>query len=142
MPKPEVKEPLHNLDVTVGSTAVFTCDFKASTDNKITKIHWEFNNTDLAECRRLKNKINCTVTQYSSDTNYISSSLTIHSVQPNNVGNYTCYCSYNTSVLNVNGVQVIQSEHKSAVLSIQSGNEIITVEIVVYIYLKLNSYRS
>ena len=43
MPSPKVIKPPCNLNVTVGSKAVFTCDFEASTDNTIAQIHWEFN---------------------------------------------------------------------------------------------------
>ena len=53
--------------------------------------------------------------------NYISSTLTIYSVQADNAGQYTCYCSYNTSLLNVDSDQVIESDHKSATLSVHSG---------------------
>ena len=125
MPSPKVLEPPQDLNTTVGSKAVFTCDFEASTDNRIAQIHWEFNGKDLAGCKRFKDRINCTVTQQSTDTNYISSTLEIYSVQADNAGQYTCYCSYNTSMLNVDGVQIIQSEHKSATLSIQSGINIV-----------------
>ena len=125
MPSPKVLEPPHNHTATVGSTAVFTCDFEASTDSKIAQIHWEFNGDDLAGCRRFQDRINCTVTQNSTGTNYISSTLEIYSVQADNAGQYTCYCSYDTSVLNVDGVQVIQSDHKSATLSVQSSTNYI-----------------
>ena len=121
MPSPKVLEPPRSLSTTAGSKAVFTCDFEASTDNKIAQIHWEFNGDDLAGCRRFQDRINCTVTQNSIDTNYISSTLEIYSVQAENDGRYTCYCSYNTSILNVDGIQVIQSDRKSATLSLHSG---------------------
>ena len=121
MPSPRVFEPPHDLHVIVGSKAVFTCDFEASTDSKIAQIHWEFNSDDLAGCRRFQDGINCTVTWNSIDTNRISSTLEINSVQADNAGQYTCYCSYDTSVLNVDGVPVIQSDRKSATLSVQSG---------------------
>ena len=123
VPSPKVIKPPRNFNVTVGSKAVFTCDFEASTDNKIAQIHWEFNGNDLAGCKRLQDRINCTVTQNSTDTNYISSTLEIYSVQADNAGKYTCYCSYNTSTLNVNDVQIIQSDRKSATLSVQSGTK-------------------
>ena len=122
MPSPKVLEPPCNVNTTVGSKAVFTCHFEASTDNKIAQIHWEFNGTDLAGCKRFQHRISCTVTQNSTDTNYISSTLEIYSVQADNAGQYTCYCSYNTSILNVDDVQIIQSDHKSATLSVQSGS--------------------
>ena len=122
VPSPKVLEPPYNLSLTVGSKAVFTCDFKAATDNKIAQTHWLFNGRDLAECSRFNTNTNCTVTQQSTDKNYISSTLTIYSVQADNAGQYTCYCSYNTSLLNVDGIQVIESDHKSATLSIQSGS--------------------
>ena len=123
VPKPKVLEPPHNITKTVGSTAVFSCDFEAATDNKITQIHWLFNGRDLAGCSRFQENINCTVTQHvqSIDKNYISSTLTVYPVQADNAGQYTCYCSYNTSLLNVDSVQVIESDHKSATLSVQSG---------------------
>ena len=124
VPSPKVIEPPHNLSTTVGSTAVFTCDFEAATDNRISQIHWVFNgNNDLAGCKRFQDRINCTVTQNSPDTNYISSTLEIHSVQADNAGQYTCYCSYDTDALNVDDVQVIQSDQKSATLSVQSGTK-------------------
>ena len=125
LPSPKVLEPPHNLNIAIGSKAIFTCEFEASTDNKVAQIHWEFNGSDLAECNKLTERINCTITQYNG-TNNITSTLKINSVQADNAGQYTCYCSYNTSTLNVNGVQIIQSERKSATLSIQPG--IITLE--------------
>ena len=121
VPSPKVLEPPRNVISTVGSKAVFTCNFEAATDNKISQIHWLFNGNDLAGCSRFKDSINCTVTQQSTDKNYISSTLTIYPVQADNAGQYTCYCSYNTSLLNIDGVQVIESDHKSATLSVQSG---------------------
>ena len=121
VPSPKVLEAPRNLNTSVGSKAVFTCDFEASTDDKIAQIHWEFNGDDLAGCKRFQDRINCTVTQNSTDINYISSTLEIYSVQADNAGQYTCYCSYNTSILNVDDVQIIQSDHKSATLSVQPG---------------------
>ena len=129
MPSPKVLEPPHNVTSAVGSKAVFTCDFEATTDNKISQIHWLFNGSDLAGCNRFKVSINCTVTQQSTDKNYISSTLTIYPVQADNAGQYTCYCSYDTSLLNVDGVQVIESDHKSATLSVQSGTDIVAIMI-------------
>ena len=125
LPNPKGLEPPHNLTTAVGSKAVFTCDFEAATDNEISQIHWLFNGKDLAGCSRFKDSINCTVTQQSTNkTNYISSNLTIYSVKADNAGQYTCYCSYNTNLLNVDGVQVIESKHKSATLSVvASGGE-------------------
>ena len=121
VPRPKVLEPPHNINTTIGSTVVFKCDFEAATDNKIAQIHWLFNDRDLAECSKFNSNTNCTVNQRYTDKNYISSTLTIDSVQADNVGQYACYCSYNTSLLNVDGVQVIESDHKSATLSFQSG---------------------
>ena len=121
MPRPKVLEPPRNLNTTVGSKAVFTCNFEAATDNKISQIHWLFNGNDLAGCSRFNNSLNCTVTRQSTDKNYISSTLTIYPVQADNAGQYTCYCSYDTSLLSVDGVQVIESDHKSATLAVQSG---------------------
>ena len=123
VPSPKVIRPPENVNTIVGSKAVFTCDFESTTDNKIAQIHWLFNGRDLAGCNRFKNRINCTVTRQSTDKKYISSNLTIYPVQADNAGQYTCYCSYNTSLLNVDGVQVIESDHKSATLSIPSGAE-------------------
>lgn len=117
MPSPKVIEEPHNLNIAIGSKAVFTCGFEASTNNEITQIHWEFNDNDLEGCN------NCTVTQQSTDPNYISSTLEIYSVQAENAGQYTCYCSYNTAILNVD-VQSIQSDHQSATLSILLGTQI------------------
>ena len=126
VPRPKVLEPPRNLNKTVGSTAVFNCDFESATDNKIAQIHWLFNGKDLAGCKRYKDIINCTVEQNSPDKNYISSTLTIHSVQTDNAGQYTCYCSYDKNYLNVDSDQSIESEHKSATLSIQSGTNNMT----------------
>ena len=120
MPSPKVLESPHNLKTTVGSKAIFTCDFESTTDTKVAQIHWLFNGRDLAGCSRFKDIINCTVTQ-STSKNYISSTLAIYPVQADNAGQYTCYCSYDTSLLNVDGVQVIESERKSATLSVQSA---------------------
>ena len=128
VPRPKVLEAPRNVNKTVGSTAVFNCDFESATDNKIAQIHWLFNGRDLAGCSRYKDIINCTVAQYSTDKNYISSTLTIYSVQADNAGQYTCYCSYDKNYLNVDGHQSIESEHKSATLSVQSGtNNIATI---------------
>ena len=57
------------------------------------------------------------MTQQSTDTNYISSTLEIFPVQADSAGQYTCYCSYNMKILNVDEVTNIQSDHKSATLS-------------------------
>ena len=127
VPRPKVIEPPQNVTTAVGSKAIFTCDFEAATDNKIAQIHWLFNGIDLAGCSRFQESINCTVIQNSTDKNYISSTLTIHSVQADSAGQYTCYCSYDTSSLNVDGVQVIESEHKSATLSIPSGDQLLRI---------------
>ena len=121
VPRPKVLEPPHNINTIVGPKAVFTCDFESATDNKIAQIHWLFDGKDLAGCSRYKDTINCTVTQRSTDKNYISSTLTIYSVQADNAGQYTCYCSYDKNYLNVDGDQSIESERKSATLSVQSG---------------------
>ena len=121
MPRPRVLGSPRNLNLTVGSAAVFICDFQSTTDNKIAQIHWLFNGTDLAGCNRFKDRIKCTVTQQSTDKNYISSTLTIYPVQADNAGQYTCYCSYDTSLLNVDGVQSIESDHISATLSVQDS---------------------
>ena len=126
VPSPKVIEPPHNLSMAIGSNANFTCKFEASTDNEIAQLHWEFNGSDLAGCHEFRERINCTITQQHNDTNYITSTLEIISVQADNAGQYTCYCSYNTSTLNVDGVQTIQSECMSAILSIQPG--IVTLE--------------
>ena len=120
MPSPKVIEPPHNVSIINGSNANFTCKFEASTDNEIAQLHLEFNGSDLAGCHEFRERINCTITQY-NDTNVIISTLEIISVQADNAGQYTCYCSYNTSTLNVDGDQTIQSERKSATLSIQPG---------------------
>ena len=122
MPIPKVLRAPRNVNVTIGSKAVFICDFQASNDSRISLIHWEFNGIDLAGCRRFQDMINCTVTQSSPDTNYISSTLEIYPVQADNAGQYTCYCSYDTSTLNVDGAPIIQSDHKSATLSVLSGS--------------------
>ena len=122
VPSPKVIKPPQNFNATIGSKAVFTCDFEASTDSKISQIHWEFNGKDLAGCKKFQDRINCTVTNSSTDTNYISSTLEIYPVQADNVGQYICYCSYDTSTLNVDGVNIIQSDHKSATLSLPSGS--------------------
>ena len=121
VPRPKVLEPPRNINVTVGSTAVFICDFESATDNEVAQIHWLFNGSDLAGCNKFKDSISCTVTQQSTDKNYISSTLTIYPVQADNAGQYTCYCSYDTSLLNVDGVQVIESDHKSATLIVQDS---------------------
>ena len=121
VPRPKVLEPPSDLNTTVGSKAIFTCDFETTTDTKIAQIHWLFNDSDLAGCNRFKDRINCTVTQQSTDKNYISSTLTIYPVQADNVGQYTCYCSYDISLLSVGGIEVIESDHKSATLAVQSG---------------------
>ena len=126
LPSPKVIEPPHNLSMAIGSNANFSCKFEASTDNEIAQLHWEFNDSNLAECHEFRERINCTITQQSSGINYIISTLEIISVQADNAGQYTCYCSYNTSTLNVDGDQTIQSERKSATLSIQPG--IVTLE--------------
>ena len=117
VPSPKVIDPPRNVTVIVGSKATFTCDFEASTNAEIAQIHWEFNGSDLGECKRFKDIINCTVTQQSTDTNYISSTLEIFPVQADSAGQYTCYCSYNMKILNVDEVTNIQSDHKSATLS-------------------------
>ena len=67
--------------------------------------------------------INCTVTQSSTDTNYISSTLEINPVQADNAGQYTCYCSYDTSTLDVSGAPTIRSDRKSATLSVRSSGK-------------------
>ena len=126
LPSPKVIEPPQNLSTAIGSNAKFSCKFEASTDNEIAQLHWEFNGSDLAGCHEFRERINCTITQQSSGINYITSTVEINSVQADNAGQYTCYCSYNTSTLNVDGVQNIQSEHKSATLSIKPG--IVTLE--------------
>ena len=128
VPSPKVMVPPHNLSTTVGSKAVFTCEFEASTDKKLAQLHWEFNGSDLAVCQEFRDRINCTITL--NGTNYITSTLEINAVQANNAGQYTCYCSYNTSILNVD-VQIIQSERKSATLYIQPGSDI---RMLLYIY--------
>ena len=122
MPSPKVLEPPHSLSTDIGSKAVFTCEFEASTDNEIAQLHWEFNGRDLGGCHEFRQRINCTITQQHNSTNYIKSTLEINPVQADNAGQYTCYCSYNTSTLNVDGVQTVQSEHKSATLSIRAGS--------------------
>ena len=74
-------------------------------------------------------------------------------MQTDNAGQYTCYCSYDTSQLNVDGVQVIESDHKSATLSISEPDEklyviigisagisIITIVLII-IVLKLIHYK-
>ena len=124
VPRPKVTEPPENVSTNVGSKAVFTCGFEAATDNKIAQIHWLFNGNDLAGCNTFNNSINCIVTEESNGTNIITSTLTIYPVHADNAGQYTCYCSYNTSLLNVDGVQVIESDHKTATLSVQSGTDI------------------
>ena len=53
MPRPKVLRSPHNLNITDGYTAVFTCDFEISTDIKIAQIHWLFNGSDLAGCYKL-----------------------------------------------------------------------------------------
>ena len=118
MPSPKVLQPPHDVTTTTGSKAVFTCDFEAVTDKKIAQIHWLFNGSDLAGCSRFNSSISCIVKEQYNNTDYISSTLTIDLVQPDNAGQYTCYCSYNTSLLNVNGGQVIESDHESATLCI------------------------
>ena len=118
VPSPKVLESPHNLNTTVGSKAVFTCNFEAATDNITARIHWLFNSIDLTGCDKIMDKIKCTVTQQSIGANRISSILTIYPVQADNAGQYTCYCSYDTSLLNVDGVQVIESENTSATLSV------------------------
>ena len=122
VPSPKVMVPPHNLSVATGSKAVFTCEFEASTDSKISQLHWEFNGSDLAGCQEFRDRVNCTIAL--NGTNYIISTLEIYSVQANNAGQYTCYCSYNTSTLNIDGGQIIQSERKSATLSIYPGSDI------------------
>ena len=122
VPSPKVMVPPHNLSVAIGSKAAFTCEFEAYTDNKISQVHWEFNGNDLAGCHESRDRVNCTITL--NGTNYTTSTLEINSVQANNAGQYTCYCSYNTSTLNVDDGQIIQSEHRSATLSIQQGSDI------------------
>ena len=124
VPRPKILEPPENVITIVGYKAFFTRDFEAATDNKIAQIHWLFNGNDLAGCNRFKDRINCTVTQQSTDKNYISSTLTIYPVQADNAGQYTCYCSYDTSLLNVDGVRVIESDHKSATLSVLDSGTI------------------
>ena len=127
VPWPKILEPPRNLNANVVSTATFTCGFEATTDNKIAQIHWLFNGSDLAGVKTFDYIFNYyTITQRSTDKNYISSTLTIYHVQADNAGQYTCYCSYNTNLLNVGGVQVIESDHKSATLSVhmQSGTDI------------------
>ena len=123
VPSPKVIRPPHDLSVSLGSTAVFTCDFEAATDNKISQIHWMFNGKDLAGCKRQQDWINCAITHHDNHTNYISSTLTIYPVKASNAGQYTCYCLYDIDAINVDGdQQVIESDHKSATLSMQSGN--------------------
>ena len=95
------------------------------------QIHWEFNGTDLAGCNEFKDIIKCTILQQSTSKNYISSTLTVYPVQTENAGQYTCYCTYATSLLNVDGFQPIESERKSATLSVQSG--MITIYLASYL---------
>ena len=47
MPSPKVLNSPHNLKRTVGSEAVFTCDFESTNDTKVAHIHWVFNEKDL-----------------------------------------------------------------------------------------------
>ena len=126
LPSPEVLGPAHDVTTAVGSTAVFTCEFESTTGTKKIQIHWLFNGKDLAGCSRFQESINCTVTLQTTHKNYISSTLTIYSVQADNAGQYTCYCSYDKKYLNVDSDQSIESEHKSATLSIQSGTNNMT----------------
>ena len=127
------------MNAIVGSKAVFTCDFEASNDSRISQIHWEFNGTDLVGCKRFQDMINCTVTQSSNNTNYISSTLEIYPVQADNAGQYTCYCSYDTSTLDVDGAPTIQSDRKFATLSVHvlSGDKQLLLRCVC----KYNGYR-
>ena len=144
VPSPKVMVPPHNLSVTIGSKATFTCEFEASTDNQIAQLHWEFNGSNLAGCQESRDRVNCTITL--NGKNYIKSTLEINSVQANNTGQYTCYCSYNTSTLNVDGGQIIQSERKSATLSlhIQQGSDIRMVldiySVQTYVLLQMKDF--
>ena len=120
MPSPNLLMRLYNTYddiITAGSKTYLWCYFESSTDTKITQIHWLFNGSGLAGCSRLENSINCTILQQSIDKNHITSTLIIHPVPTENAGQYTCYCSYNTSLLNVNGVQVIESDHVAVNMS-------------------------
>ena len=86
-------------------------------------IHWEFNGKNLVGCKRFQNTISCTVhTHYYSNVSYFSSTLEIYPVQADNAGQYTCYCSYNASAINVDDVEIIQSNRTSAILSVLPGN--------------------
>ena len=123
VPSPNLLMRLYNTYddiITAGSKTYLWCYFESATDTKISQIHWLFNSSDLAGCSRFENSINCTVIQQSIDENHITSTLIIHPVQTENVGLYTCYCSYNTSLLNVDGVQVIESDHIPVMPFVQS----------------------
>ena len=113
-------EPPRSLSTTAGSKAVFTCGFEASTDERITQIWWQFNGKYLAGPGQ-KRFQNYAVTWSSNDTNYIFGTLEIYSAQADNVGQYTCYCNYDERALDVNTSGFIQSDHKSAMLSVQPG---------------------
>jgi len=115
-------DPPTNVSTDVGSTVTFTCGFQTTTNTSIAQFHWLFNGIDIIDYKRAHD-LNANVTNVPRGVNYILSTLTIYSIQADYAGEYSCYCAYDKTKLNVDNPGAIQSNVKVANLNISDKHD-------------------
>jgi len=119
--------PPTNVNTVVGSTVNLTCGFQTTTNTSIARFHWLYDGRDIVD---YKTAHNLNVTNVPRGINYIQSTLIIYLVQADYAGNYSCYCSYDKTKLDVDDPGAIQSDIKSANLNVSDKHDMKTFYIV------------
>ena len=115
-------DPPTNVSADAGTTVNFTCEFQTTTDTAIVQFHWLYNDVDIEDYKRTHN-LDAKVTNVPYMDNCIVSTLTIYSIQHSNAGEYSCYCSYNKTKLDVDHSGTIKSNVMSANLNVSDKHD-------------------
>ncbi|XP_065884455.1 uncharacterized protein [Dysidea avara] len=122
LPSPKMLDPPTNVSADAGTTVNFTCEFQTTTDTAIVQFHWLYNDVDIEDYKRTHN-LDAKVTNVPYMDNCIVSTLTIYSIQHSNAGEYSCYCSYNKTKLDVDHSGTIKSNVMSANLNVSDKHD-------------------
>jgi len=122
LPSPKVVDAPENVSANIGSTVKFNCGFQTTTNTSIAQIHWLYNGEDI-EQYKIGHDLSANITNSSYKDSYILSTLAIYSVQADNAGEYSCYCSYDKTKLDIEHPGTIQSDVKFANLNVSDKQD-------------------
>jgi len=120
--QPKLIKPPENVTARENTTGNFFCIFNSSTKKYFTNLKWLINGTHIINT--LDQRYQITERNVSS-TDKIYLGLNISKVSRNDHGNYSCYCSYNKTMLNEINVNKSYVAQGSALLTVKTTSKCI-----------------